>query len=752
MPQLSTILMKPERARSANSRAGWVSLLGLVLVPLVVGGLLTWALWQPTEHLDRMQAAVVNLDTPVQLNGQTVPLGRQLTSALVTTTGGGSTSASAGGDGTTGGSSVPNVAGSDSTENFTWVITDPDDAAEGLVDGRYATVVTIPSDFSAAATSAAGADASAAVQATIDIQTSDRSRLVDDAVAQAVTSTAVGLLNTQLSDASLTNVFVGFTTLHDSLGQASDGAQQLAGGAQQLSTGTTQLAAGTVSLADGMTQLATGADGLAQGVGALTNGADDLADGLGQIAGQTASSAQTASAAVPQAQQFAAGMDALNAGINGPGGLANGTKVLSAGATGVADGAAGLQQLVAGVLAELQTQTQLCVTNSDPAACATAAAIVDAQLTAGPVGGRPTLTGASAAVATGATDLAAGAAALNASVNTGTSTTPPLTTSVSQLTAGAHQLVDGVSESATGLGTLSGYLGQSADGADQLADGAREAAAGAAQLASGMHSAATGATDLSTGATQLDSGAADLSSGTDQLASGLDEAVDQVPSYTDDEAATMAQVLGTPVVADQGQDEALFGATSVPFLATVALWLGALATFVVIAAVSRKTLGSTQPSAVITLQSFAPGALVGVLQGLAITAVMAGALDLSPGGWVEFAVVAMLAGVAFAAVNQGLVAVLGGVGRFVSVVIAVVGLATAVISTVPAVMIQLSGVLPLNAALEGLQGVVIGDGGVGGAIVLLLVWTLFGLALTMAAVARKRVVPAGQLARWTRAA
>ena len=61
-----------------------------------------------------------------------------------------------------------------------------------------------------------------------------------------VTSTAVSLLNTQLSDASLTNVFVGFTTLHDSLGQASDGAQQLAGGAEQLSAGTTQLAAGTV--------------------------------------------------------------------------------------------------------------------------------------------------------------------------------------------------------------------------------------------------------------------------------------------------------------------------------------------------------------------------------------------------------------------------------------------------------------------------------------------------------------------------
>ncbi|MGN8247084.1 ABC transporter permease [Cellulomonas soli] len=729
MPQLSTILMQPERART-HGRAGWVSLLGLVLVPLVVGGLLTWALWQPTEHLDRMQAAVVNLDTPVQLNGQTVPLGRQLTSALVTSTGSGASEDT---------DAVPDVAGSSSTENFTWVITDEEDAAEGLVDGRYATVVTIPSDFSAAATSAAGGDASAAVQATIDIATSERSRLVDSAVSQAVTSTAVSLLNTQLTNASLNSVFLSFTTLHDSLGQASDGAAQVADGAGQLADGTTQLAAGTVSLADGMAQLASGADGLAQGVGALTNGADDLADGLDQIAAQTSSSAQTATAAVPQAQQLGAGMDALNAGINGSPGVATGV-------SGLAQGTAGVQQTAAGVLDALHAATQACLAGV-PDTCQAAANIVVAQQGTTPVDGHATLTALSAQVA-------AGAAALNTSVNVGSATTPPLTSSVTQLTAGVHQLVDGVSASATGLGTLSGYLQQSADGAGQLADGAGEAAEGAAQLASGMHAAATGATDLSTGAAQLGSGASDLSSGTDELASGLDQAVEQVPTYTDDEAQTMADVLGTPVVADDGeQDQAsLFGSTSVPFLATVALWLGALATFVVIGAVGRKTLGSTQPSAVITLQQFAPGALVGILQGLAITAVMAGALDLTPGGWVAFAAVAVLAGVAFAAVNQGLVAVLGGIGRFVSVVIAVVGLATAVISTVPPVLVDVAGVLPLNAALDGLQGVVLGDGGVGGAIVLLLVWMLFGLALTMSAVARRRVVPAGQLARWTRAA
>lgn len=729
MPNLTTVLAQPERART-DGRAGWVSLLGLVLVPLVVGGLLTWALWQPTEHLDRMQAAVVNVDIPVQLNGQTVPLGRELTAALVTSTGAGVSEGEAG--------AVPSVADSSSTENFTWVVTDTDDAADGLADGRYATVVTIPSTFSAAATSTAGGDASAAVQATIDIATSDRSRLVDTAVSNAVTSTAVSLLNSQLTHSSLTNVFLSFSTLHDNLGQASDGAQQLADGAGQLSTGTTQLADGAVSLADGTSRLAAGSESLAQGVGQLDDGADELSAGLDQLATQTAASARTAAAAVPQAQQFGAGMDALDAGITGPGGLADGV-------SGLATGTGGMQQLVAGVLTELHTEAQRCVVDGDRLACATVAAIIDVQRRPDGVDGRPTLTGASA-------ELAAGASALNTSVNDGTATTPPLTSSVDQLTAAAHQLVGGVTSSAAGLGVLSGYLQQSAAGADQLAAGTQDAAAGADELASGAASAATGAADLSTGAGQVDTGAAGLASGSTQLASGLEQTVAQVPDYTDVEAATLAGVVGTPVVADDGEPTSLFGAMTVPFLATVALWIGALATFVVIGAVSRTTFGSTQPSAVIALQSFAPGALVGVLQGLAITAVMAGALDLTPGGWAAFATVAMLAGVAFAAVNQGLVAVLGGVGRFVSVIVAVIGLATAVISTVPAVLDRLFAVLPLAAALDGLQGVVLGDGGVGGAIALLLVWTLAGLALTMSAVARRRVVPAGQLARWTRAA
>jgi putative membrane protein len=106
---------------------------------------------------------------------------------------------------------------------------------------------------------------------------------------------------------------------------------------------------------------------------------------------------------------------------------------------------------------------------------------------------------------------------------------------------------------------------------------------------------------------------------------------------------------------------------------------------------------------------------------------------------------AVLAGIAFAAVVQGLVAVAGGAGRFVAVVVAVVTLATGVVSTTPAALDGLAGLFPTAQAVEGLRDVVTGGGGIAGAAVGLLVWAAAGLAVTTWAVARSRTVRMSRL-------
>jgi len=774
-------VLRPERA-GAPRRTSWLTIVGLVLVPLVVGGLLTWALWQPTQRLERITAAVVNDDEPVELDGQTVPLGRQLSAALVTGQAAFDPDAATD-DG--------NVAGSSNPTSFTWILTDAAHARDGVADGTYDAVVTIPEDFSAAATSSADPDT--ARTATISIATSPQARPVDGAIAQAIAQAAAGVTGSQLTQSYLERVLVGFTTLGDRLGEAADGAQQLADGVGQLGTGASGLADGAGELSSGIGELASGASGLSAGlgqlaggasdlssgigrlgsgasdlstgVGRLAGGADDLADGLDQIAEQVHGSAEAAAEGAPQAEQFADGLEALAAGVASPDGLSGGTAGLAQGTAGVAQG---LGELLDG----LEQLAQACQAQV-PTTCDTLVQTIQAQQGTAPVNGQPTLTAV-------AGQVAQGAAALDAGVNTGTAQQPALVDSLAALAQGGRSLVDGVQQSAGGLATLADYIGQSADGARQLADGAQGAADGARQLAQGASSAATGAERLASGARasaggagqlaggaaqaadgagQLADGAGQLADGADQaadgtsdLADGLGQAVDGIPTYTDEQATSLAKIVADPVTLEQADGTELLGSSSVPFLLALALWLGGLATFLVLSPMGREALGTPLGSPRIALRAFAPAALVGVVQGLALSAAMAFALDLTPGGWARFTALCVLAGVAFAAVNQGLVALLGGIGRFVAVVVAVVALATGVISTVAPLLDTIAGLLPTAPVVDGLRAVVLGTGGYGAAVAALVVWALFGLAATVIAVARRRVVDVGTLSRWAKAA
>ncbi|ROQ03406.1 putative membrane protein [Rathayibacter sp. PhB93] len=742
-------LFSLERPRGVK-KVSWVTLLGIVLVPLVIGGLLVWALWNPTERLDTITAAVVNEDTPVEVNGQTVPLGRQLAAGLVT---GGETDAatpapSASGTPSPSSSPAANVSGSDSTGNFTWVLTDKDDAAKGLADGSYATVVTIPSSFSAAATSYAG-DAAAATKATIDIATSEKAKLVDDAISATVTSTATALLNTQLTTAYLENIYVGFNTLNQQIGQAADGAGTLADGADQLGTGASTLADGTSTLADGIDDLATGASGLSDGVAQLGTGASSLADGVAQVGTGASDLSGGVSQLATGAQQSADGATQL---ATGAGSLADGLDALSASTTElgastqqIATLSAGAAASTAGTLQGLQRVLATCQT----AECLTALGVIaDAQTSAtGPV----TLT----------TTAAGATAQLDAGIRVGADGQPSLVSGVASAATGARGVADGVGSLAGGLTQLSTGAATAAGGASQLATGAASAADGARQLATGATTAADGAAQLSTGASSaadgarqladgaggVSDGALQLADGTRSLATGLDAAVAQLPTYTESESQNLADVVSDPVENSSGTSTDLFGASSVPFFATIALWLGALATFLVLAAFSHRALSSTRSSAALALSSYVPALVIGLVQGLAVAIVMSAVASLDLVTWFGFAALAMLAGASFAAVNQGLVALLGGLGRFVSMVAAVIGLGAGIISTVPGVFDDALAFLPLSAAQNALAGVVEGTGGVGAAVVGLLIWLLFGLLLTVAAIARRRVTSVRALTR-----
>ncbi|MBD8517189.1 YhgE/Pip domain-containing protein [Plantibacter sp. CFBP 8804] len=693
---MSTILNRLERARSGKGITV-VSIIGLILVPLVIAGGLVWALWNPAERLGQVTAAIVNDDKPVTVNGQTVPLGRQLSAGLV--------------DG-------------DQKTNYTWVITDASDAKAGLADGSYTAVVTIPENFSKAATSFSG-DAANAERARLDVTTSDRSKLVDDAISQTITQTAASLLGRQLTTTYLENVYVGFNTLHDQLGEAADGAKQLSTGGLSLAQGAQQLANGTTQLATGATQLSSGATQLSDGVDALADGATQLSSGATQLSGG--------------ASQLAGGAATLNAGAQGDGttenpglvggaaGIAGGANDVSAGLADLSAGAQGTKQLTAAVAAQLASLTAECAASGASATyCADVAAasgLATTVASGGPVGAATDYPG-TASLADSTAEAAGGAAGLAAGATQFSSKMPALVEGIAQLNAAAAQIAAG----ASGL----------ADGASQAASGTAQLQTGASALADGAGQAATGTTQLADASNQLASGAGTLSGGITSLASGLQSAVDSLPTYTSSDRQTLADVVADPVSAGDSATVS-FGTNSAPFYAVLALWLGALASFLVLRPVPTRAFGSTRSSLRLALGAFVPAGAIGMLQGLLVAVITAPLLDLDAGGWLAFAGIAVLAGLVFAAANQALNALFGGAGRFVSMIVALVGLATGIIATAPEVLDQILAFLPIAPALGGLQAIAIGDTGAAAGVVGLVLWLLGSLAATTFAIARARI-------------
>ena len=693
--------MTPALTPLRGKRISWTTMLGLLLVPLTVAGLFLWGLWNPSERLETVTAAVVNADEPVEVGGQLVPLGRVLAAELI----------SGGSDGSDDGASDSGESASGDAakprQNFNWVLTDAEDAAAGLKDGRFATSITIPKNFSAAATSLSDGPEGART-ATIEIAESTQGRLLDTALSGIVTQTATRVLNQQLGEQFVGNVFVGMSSLHDGVSEAADGADKLADGGKQLADGTTELAAGTTGLATGVQELSGGAQQLAGGASQLAAGTQELAAGA---TGLESAAAGLAGGAVELAQgtrDSATGGASLADGVEQYTGLVN--SVLEPIIAGAGQALEPLQQLRGTIEAlpdELfppeHPKANLLATVDQAIAEVQAAASgsTESQLVQ--------LRNAGANLASGARASANGQA---------------------ELATGAENFAAGVGEFAGGMSAFSGGVSQLAGQAPALADGAN-------QLAGGVSQVATGAGELADGAGKLAEGADAAAKGTKTLASGLDEAASQIPNYTEDERKVMAETAVEAVKAEGGSDE-LFNSSGVPLFAGIALWAGALAAFLVLSPLWSRTREAAKGVFAITLRSALPAVLLGAAQGAIAGVVLPLALRYSFGQGVGFFGLAVLAGVAFALIVQGLSARFGGFGRFVAFALLVVAFTVGIVSTVPGLLSAVGDASPIGAAFTGFQALAAGVSGAGGAAALLALWGAAGIALTAWAVARER--------------
>jgi len=534
---------------ATRPRPRWVTVLVLLLVPVCVAGGVLWGTGGSDARLRSVEAAVVNNDEMVEVNGQMMPLGRQLAAELVD---------------------------SDREQNFTWILADPDAAREGLASGRFAAVVTIPKDFSAAATSFAG-DAADARRATVHVETSKVAGISETALGQSITDAAANALNRFLTTEYLKNIYVGFNEMGDQMGELADGTGQLADGAGELADGADLSADGAGQLSDGLGEAAAGGVQLRSGASQSADGAVQLADGAGQIADGTAQWAAGAGefatgvgTYATGAHTFADGVTQYTAGINqivspirdviallpewGP--WLDEARALIA---DLPDRAVAWDAEVQAVLAQLRAlveRADALVGTGDAVVEGVAEVSARAGVLAsgGGVACPAELDETPGACEAFAQGVSAAGGSLVRALDPVTSDADALEsagTRVADLTDRALVAIDRLSALSTSLvawapeiqerfAGLEASLPEGVDLSqagvlsmlDQLITGGEQLSDGGQQLATGADALADGAQQLATGAGDLSGGMGSLAGGTGQLADGLGQLSDGVGLYT----------------------------------------------------------------------------------------------------------------------------------------------------------------------------------------------------------------------------
>ena len=736
-----------ELRRFTGSSRAWLVLVGLLLVPLVYGGLYTWANESPQTRIDQVNAAVVNLDEPVTLKGadgkdQIVPLGRQV---------------------------VGKLTSSASSSNYRWELTDAETARSGLDTGRYAAVLTIPADFSRSATSTSG-PVEQTRAARLQMRTNDAVNYLDGSIAKAIATTTSEETARLVTEGYLGAMYAGYGQLRGQLGTAATGAGSLADGAGKLTTGANEAAGGAGTLADGVTGIATGATSLADGATKLASGASQAASGATELAAGMAT-IDTNTAALPgQTRQLATGAAQLAGGVtrlsSGAAGLTSGASQFATGANqfaasidplvvGAAGAAQGAATLEGGIAAYTQgvsgLAAQCAASGAAPAFCTqlTALAGQGPGLAAGATGVKSGSAGVSQGLAglqAGATQLGSSAVAYAAGASQFASGASQLAPGATQLSVGLTQLADGIPALADGIHRSAGGASALAKNLPTLAGGAQSLAQGAAKLSAGAVQASTGAGRLETGLGSLASGSQQLGTGAKELSAGLAQGVSKIPDYTDAERTRLAEVAARPVVADVTRVNAVRhnGSGLAPYFFGLALWVGAMAMYLLLRPLSSRALASSAASPLIALSGYLPGALLGIGQAVLLAVLLQFGVGIQAASTWALLGVAVLASLAFVAVNQALVGLLGAPGRFVAVLLTGLQLAAAggtyPVATAPAFFGHLHDWLPFSYAVDALRKVIAGSSvGLGQDLGVLVLSLGVGLAVTMYAAHRQRV-------------
>lgn len=270
-----------------------IVLVFIIAIPAIYTTLFLGSMWDPYGKLDELPVAVVNLDEPVEYEGETLNVGQKLVDKLKE-------------DG-----------------SLCFNFTDADQAERGLKNGTYYMVITVPKNFSENATTLMD---TVPKKMELDYKTNPGTNYI----AMKMSETALEKIKTSVAQ-EVTKTYA--ETIFDKIGEAGDGMKDAADGAGEIYDGTEKLSDGNKTISDNLKTLSEGTLTFKDGTSELKVGLSSYLDGVNQLSDGSTTLANGATTLLTGALK-------LNEGANS---LSDGTKTLTSGTATLESGAKTLE-------------------------------------------------------------------------------------------------------------------------------------------------------------------------------------------------------------------------------------------------------------------------------------------------------------------------------------------------------------------------------------------------------------------------
>lgn len=428
-----------------------IVLIAIVAIPTIYTTLFLGSMWDPYGKVENLPVAVVNQDQPVDYEDTTLKVGEEL---------------------------IDNLKDND---ELAFHFVDSREAEQGLENGDYYMVITIPEDFSKCASTLMD-DNPQKMQ--LNYSTNPGSNYI----ASKMSETAFARIKNEVAN-EVTKTYTD--TVFEQLVNIADGMQDGADGAGEIVDGVGKLQDGNNTIKENLEVLANSSLTFKDGSEELSVGLKNYTDGVSKVAAGTVTLKNGTQQLASGGKTLRSGTETLNTGIVT---LAAGTRKLHKSTSGLTSGVstllAGANTLSAGA-DSLYTGTTSYVQGTNTLANGVKSYVGGVNQLAS---GANQLSGL-----TNLGTVSSGISQLNTAVSKGTEENPSLVDATAQLSNGLvtiKQQVDSASSTldAQNLQRLQSGLSQAATGISSAADGMNAAAATMTQVSTALTSAGTALT------------------------------------------------------------------------------------------------------------------------------------------------------------------------------------------------------------------------------------------------------------------